>query len=155
MLVQDTLDAYGKLGVQIIRQTIPNATGKTSKSIEYEVYPNRLVIYARAFFAGLETGRGPRKSAEYGGFNDSLLDWMKARGIGADLNEKKKKQLARFLSYKINQEGDKTFRSGGRTVYSSVVEKFINELSNEIVNIKTKEYIDKFVNGLQSAVNSK
>jgi hypothetical protein len=80
---------------------------------------------------------------------------MKATGIGGDLDEKKQKQLARFLAYKINQRGDRTFRSGGKTVYSQVVDKFIKELSNEIIKIKTKEYTDRFVNDLQEAVNGK
>jgi hypothetical protein len=155
MNVQETLEAYGSAGVELIRQVVPKATGKTAQSIEYEVYPNRLIIYARAFFTTLETGRGPRKSDEYGGFDKSLLEWMKAKGIGSDLNEKKQKQLARFLSYKINQRGDKTFRAGGKTVYSQVVEKFLKELTNEVIKIKTKEYTDKFVNELQVAVNGK
>lgn len=153
--VNETLEAYGQAGVELIRQVVPKATGNTAQSIEYEVYPNRLVIYARAFFTALETGRGPRKSDEYGGFDKSLLEWMKARGIGGDLNEKKQKQLARFLAYKINQKGDRTFRAGGKTVYSQVVDKFIKELSNEIIKIKTKEYTDRFVNDLQEAVNGK
>jgi hypothetical protein len=151
--VNELLDAYGRAGVELIRQVVPKATGKTAQSIEYEVYPNRLVIYARAFFTALETGRGPRKSDEYQGFDKSLLEWMKAKGIGGELNEKKQKQLARFLSYKINQRGDRTFRSGGKTVYSQVVDKFIQELSDEVIKMMTKEYTDKYVNDLQAAVN--
>jgi hypothetical protein len=151
-MIQETLEAYGKLGVQLLQGVVPKATGKTAESIRYEVYPNQLVIYARAFFQALETGRGPRRSSEYGGFDNSLLEWMKAKGVGADLNEKKRKQLARFLAYKINKDGDKTFKRGGKDVYSQVVAKFIEELTNEIIKIKTKEYTDKVVAQIKEAV---
>lgn len=151
-MIQETLEAYGKAGVELLQGVIPKATGKTAASLRYEVYPNRLVIYARAFFQALETGRGPRKSSEYGGFDESLLEWMKAKGVGADLNEKKRKQLARFLAYKINKDGDKTFRTGGKDVYSQVVARFIEELKNEVIKIKTKEYTDKVVKQIKEAV---
>lgn len=141
------------MGVSLLQGLVPRATGKTAASIRYEVYPNRLVIFARAFFAALETGRGPRVGTEYQNFDDNLLEWMKAKGIGADLSEKKRKQLARFLSYKINKDGDKTFRRGGRSVYSQAVDKFLKELSNEIIKFKTKEYTDKMVKALKESVN--
>jgi hypothetical protein len=143
--VQNILNAYGQLGVEGLRQRVPKATGKTAASIQYEVDFNRLRIFARDFFLTLETGRGPRKSSAYQGFDENLLEWMKARGIGADLSEKKRKQLARFFSFKINKEGDATFKSGGKDVYSDFMDKFVEELSNEIVKVRTKEYADRFV----------
>ena len=151
--VQETLTAYGALGVELLQNAVPKATGKTAQSIRYVVYPNRLVILARAFFETLETGRGPRKDSTYSGFDKSLLDWMAARGIGSELDEKKKKQLARFLSYKINKEGDKTFRQGGKTVYSQILAKFVDELKKEIIAIKNKEYSDFMVKEFKIAVH--
>ena len=61
-----------------------------------------------------------------------MLEYMKARGIGADLSEKKRNQLARFLAYKINKEGDSVFKQGGRIVYSETLTKFIAELKRAI-----------------------
>ena len=152
-MIQETLEAYGRAGVQLLRGVVPRATGKTAQSIRYEVLPNRLLIYARAFFEALETGRGPRKSSEYGGFDESLYEWMKAKGVGAELNEKKRKQLARFLAYKINKDGDKTFKQGGKSVYSQVMAQFIEELQKEVFKVLSKEYTDKMFKMTKEAVH--
>ena len=149
----ELLDKYGKIAVALLQSLVPKATGKTANSIRYEVYPERLVVFGRAYFQTLETGRGPRKDSSYGGFDKSLLEWMAARGIGAGLTDKKKQQLARFLSYKINKEGDKTFKAGGKDVYSVAVAKFIEELKKEVIKMKTKEYTAKMVAQLKTSVN--
>lgn len=151
--VQATLDSYGKVGVSLLQSLVPKATGKTAASIRYEVYPNRLVIFAREFFAALETGRGPRKNTEKTDFEARMLEWMAARGVGSDLNEKKRKQLARSLTYMLNKEGDRTFKRGGKDVYSQAVAKFIDELKKEIVKIKTRQYTDSVVRLLKGSVN--
>lgn len=152
MSVDETLDAYGKVAVSLLHSLVPKATGKTADSIRYEVYPGRLVVFARAYFQALETGRGPRKNSSYEGFDKSLEEWMRARGVGSGLNPKKFKQLARFLSYKINRDGDITFKKGGKDVYSAAIAKFIKELTNEVIKIKTKEYTDKVVKDIKMAV---
>lgn len=146
--VQNILTAYGQAGVKMLQNLVPKATGKTARSIEYIVVPNRLRIVGREFFETLETGRGPRKSSKEGGFKDNLLEWMKARGIGSDLSEKKRKQLARFFAWKINKEGDTTFKAGGRSIYSMQVDAFVEELSNVIADRKHKEYTDELVKQL-------
>lgn len=120
-----------------------SATGKTVNSIRFESTEIRLKIYGRQAFSAIETGRGPRTSGDYQGFDESMLEYMKARGIGSDLSEKKRKQLARFLSYKINKEGDQLFKSGGREVYSDKLDAFIVELekacAKEIIKNQVQE----------------
>lgn len=145
---QAILTQYGQAGVAMLQRLVPKATGKTANSIEYIVIPNRLRIVGREFFKTLETGRGPRKSSKEGGFKDHILEWMNARGIGADLNEKKRKQLARFFAWKINKEGDATFKAGGRSIYSQQVDAFVDELSKAIANQKHKEYTDELMKQL-------
>lgn len=130
-MLTETLDKEGQIGVEMIKQAISSksATGKTVESVRYESDDKRLQIFARAFVETMETGRGPRKSSTDGGFKDEMLDYMKARGIGADLDAKKREQLAKFLVLKINREGDRLYKAGGgRDVYSGALAKFIDHL---------------------------
>lgn len=143
MAAQEILDAYGKIGVEVLRQQVStiSATGKTANSIRYEVTEDRLQIFGRKFFETIETGRGPRKSSEYGGFNDSMYEYMVAKGIGADLPEKKRRQLAKFLAYRINRDGDKTYQHGGRQVYSEALAKLVEELKKALIADFKKSFI--------------
>lgn len=152
--IRNTLNNYGILGVELLKASVRpfSATGKTERSLSYEVKTDgetdSLKIFAREFFSTLETGRGPRKSSSPGGFEDSMMEYMQARGIGADLSDKKRKQLARFLTWKINKEGDKTYKQGGRQVYSNDLEKFINALHEAL----RKDFVLLFRNNLKSAL---
>lgn len=153
-MVKDVLTKYGIIGVQALKQDVQkvSATGETEDSIRFEVSQEgtvtTLFILARAFFSTLETGRGPRKSSEQGNFLDGMWEYMQARGIGADLPEKKRRQLARFLTLKINREGDKTFKQGGRIVYSPTLTKFINELRAAV----KKDLFGMYVKDVMSVV---
>jgi len=144
MPLEQILTQFGLLGTEALRKDVQkvSATGQTADSIRFEIqrkdngnYIFRLL--GRQYFSTLETGRGPRKSSEYGEFDLNLLEYMKARGIGQDLSEKKQKQLAKFLAYKINKEGDQTFKKGGRIVYSDTLTKFKEELTRAI----TKDFV--------------
>ena len=114
--IRNILNNYGILGVQMLKADVQrvSATGKTANSISYEVKSDNdsdtLTIFAREFFSALETGRGPRKSTQKGQFLEGMLEYMQARGIGSDLTDKKRRQLARFLTLRINKEGDKIYR---------------------------------------------
>lgn len=137
--LEATLAKYGLMGVMALKKDVEkvSASGKTAESIrfEIEVFDNgniRFKILGRKYFSTLETGRGPRRSSNYGEFDLHMLEYMKARGIGADLSEKKRNQLARFLTWKINKEGDSVFKQGGRIVYSETLTKFIAELKRAI-----------------------
>lgn len=146
------LTEFGKLGVLALRTDVQavSATGKTADSIRFEISVESdgtitLRFLARAFFKAIETGRGPRKSSEYQEFDLNLLEYMKARGIGADLPEKKRKQLAKFLAWKINTEGDSVFKKGGRIVYSPTLSKLAEEIKRAIVSDFTKFIISEIV----------
>lgn len=133
------LDRYGKIGVEALKQDVQpySATNKTVESIRYELSGDatydRIQYLARAFFSTLESGRGPRRSSEQGEFLEGMLEYMRARGIGAELDEKKRKQLARFLTLKINREGDETFKRGGRIVYSPTLTKLADEIKTAVL----------------------
>ena len=142
-MLADTLKEYGTKGEEVLRTSIAHlrATGSTEESIRSEVTPTSLSLFGRGFFSTLETGRGPRKSSQPGDFQDNMLAYMRARGIGSGLSDKKKKQLARFLTWKINKEGDKTHKAGGRQVYSQALNKFVDELKEAVKKDLREEYI--------------
>lgn len=136
-----TLTDFGKLGVMALRHDVEkvSATHKTRDSIRFEISIESngditMRILARKFFKALETGRGPRRSSTYQEFDLNLLEYMNARGIGADLPDKKRKQLAKFIAWKINKEGDSVFKKGGRKVYSDTLIKLAREIKSAIVS---------------------
>lgn len=144
-----TLKIFGMQGVAALRHDVErvSATGKTADSIRFEIEIDNggktitLRFLARQFFKALETGRGPRKNSTYQEYDLSMYEYMQARGIGADLPEKKRRQLAKFLTYKINKEGDSVFKSGGRVVYSPTLTKLVSEIKSAIVSDFTKFYL--------------
>jgi hypothetical protein len=156
-IIRKTLDRYGNLGTQALKQDVSkvSATGKTAESIRHEVtYDNpywKLTFYGREFFKALETGRAPRKGNEYEGFDVSMYEYMQARGIGSDLPEKKRKQLAKFLAYRINKEGDKTYKQGGRIVYSNTLTKLVNELIEALKRDVINKYIEENIKLVKAA----
>lgn len=156
-LIRKTLDRYGNLGVEGLKKDVSkvSATGKTAESVRYEIdYKDniwRLVYYGRQFFKALETGRGPRESDQDQDFKSQMLEYMKARGIGADLPEKKREALARFLVFKINKEGDKTYKAGGRIVYSETLSKLVDELINALRKDVVNKYIEENIKQVKAA----
>jgi hypothetical protein len=151
------LKDYGAAGVQLLKNDLSriSATGETKESIDYKVTStdasDKLVIFAREFFSSIETGRGPRKSSQDHGFKDKMLEYMKAKGIGSNLTEKKREQLAKFLVWKINKEGDKTFKQGGRVVYTPTLNKLVEELRREL----SKDFQKFAIKELRNILNKK
>lgn len=151
-MLNEVLKKQSEIGADLVKQAVSkhSATNKTANSVEGKSDDSSLQILARPFIEALETGRGPRKSSEDGGFKDSMLEYMKAKGIGADLSEKKREQLARFLVLRINKQGDKLYRSGGgRDVYTKVLEKFIASLTGVVANDRIIEHQNKVFESLK------
>ena len=162
----DLFETWGKKGVAIFRAALLpfSATGKTVASIKYKATGTGLIITGRGFLETLETGRGPRKSSSYGGFDLSLDEWAQARGFAS----KKTKSgvvyyningvwfSAKSLAWKINTKGDKQFRSGSqRDVYKSVKDQFIEDLKDSVFKEEKKKFKDKVINMMRNEpVNS-
>lgn len=150
---EQILTDYGKMGVILLREDVSkvSATGETEASIRFEVgtvgFKTTLRLIGRKFFSALETGRGPRKSSEYQEYDLRMYDYLVAKGIGSDLSEKKRRQLARFLTYKINKEGDSVFKSGGRVVYSPTLTKLIAELKTALTRDFIKTSVKAAIHG--------
>lgn len=151
-MLSDILKEEVKKGVDIVKQQVAkySATNKTVNSIEGTSDDKSLQIFGRAFIEAMETGRGPRKSSDDGGFKDSMLEYVKARGMGLGLSEKQQENLAKFLVLKINREGDQLYRlGGGRDVYTKAVEKFAEELEKTVTDYMFKEASEKVFESLK------
>jgi len=151
------LNNYGRIGVELLKFAVEKvtATGKTSKSIHFETDSNnetdRLTFFAREFFGTLESGRGPRKSSGYGKFDKSLLEYLEARGLVSGLTQKQKESKAKSLAWYINKHGDKTYRDGGREVYSKQLDKLVEEMTKVI----TKDTKDLYIKEIRNAFSTK
>lgn len=151
----DTFNRYGRVGVEALKQDIEKvyATHKTRDSIRYDAFTEEhittLRYIGRAFFSAIETGRGPRVSSQDSGFKEYMLEYMKVKGIGEDLTEKARKNLAKFLVLKINKEGDKTYKMGGRIVYSPTIAKLVVELKKSSRDEVRQAYSKIIVNGFK------
>jgi hypothetical protein len=144
MTVLEILEAYGKIGVQRIKQALEQvrATGKTINSVKYETSENngvaRLVIKARPYTSAIETGVKPVSAGSKPGIPPEMIanltEYAQARGM------EKPESAAWGIAKKIKQVGDKTYRMGGRTIYSDDVINLVNEIKKEA----KKEYSIRF-----------
>lgn len=114
------------------------ASGRTIASLR--VVPTdggaALVTTGRMPFGTLETGRrGGRIPA---GFTAIILDWMRSKGIQAQVSgnrsqESADRSLAYLISRKIAREGTSLFRRGGRnTIYSQEIPKTVAAVERRI-----------------------
>ncbi len=140
------LDQYGKLGVDQIKKDLApySKSGKTVDSVHYEAWSkgtvDRLVIMARAYISTMETGRGPRTSSEYGGFDKGLESYLNDLNLQTKTSKGGIKYYklgeywfsAKSLAWKINKEGDKTYRAGGRTIYTPTVDALVDAIKKSI-----------------------
>lgn len=164
MAIEDTLNEYGKLGVESLKGDVRplSATSKTERSIHHTVevkYPiYRLRILARQFFSAIETGRGPRKSSSYGGFDKGLEEYLKARGVASKVSKSGTRYYklgeswvsAKSLAHKINKEGDETYRKGGRVVYSPTIAKLVAEIKAAVKKDFIHAAITRIKNGFSA-----
>jgi hypothetical protein len=149
---KEILTAIGSIGVHALKDDVDRvtATGKTAASIRFEVEEkdgvSRLRIFARKFFRALETGRGPRRSNTESGFTDGMLEYVRAR---MGLSGKEAERMANFLRWRINKEGDETFKRGGRVVYSPTLE----QIKDEAKQVAKKEFKSFFFSEIKQAFN--
>lgn len=139
---------YGKIGKELLKASISQlrTTGGTEKSIGFSVTSEKksakLVIYGRKFFQTLEAGRPPRKSSTYGEFDKSLEKYLEAKSLQKKTTKSGKVyyrlgnswMTPKSLAYLINKKGDKTFRAGGRELYSDKMTELSREIKKEVVD---------------------
>ena len=123
------------------------ASGKTAASLRVEVAEEEGVLYGRAPFGTLETGRKPGKAPH--GFQDIIRKWMADKGIEAEPipyktdrphkytpQERGNMSLAYLIARKIKREGTSLFRRGGRDdIYSNVIPGATERIKSRIVEL--------------------
>ena len=109
------------------------ASGKTAASIHAVVNESEGTLYGRAAFDELEKGRKPGPAPK--DFYKVILQWMRDKGIkGTPIpyttdrphkytpQERGDRTLAYFIAKKIQKDGTRLFRAGGRTdIYSNAI----------------------------------
>lgn len=148
-----TLTDYGKLGVMALRTDVEkvSATGKTTNSIRFEISIEAngsitLTFLGRAFFKAIETGRGPRENSQYQQFDMNLYEYMQVRGLfKPNSTEKQKQAQSKSLAWYINKHGDKTYREGGRIVYSETLTKLVSDLRRALISNFQKFYLRELI----------
>jgi len=130
--ITQILQVYASIGEQVLRDALDkvSATHKTINSIRSEVTStateDRLQFIGRKYIEALETGRKPTSKGPSPEMIELLTEYAQARGMDNP------KSAAWAIAKTINRDGDKTFRIGGRDVYSSELNKFVEELKGEI-----------------------
>ncbi len=124
------LNGYGNNIVESIRRNLAstgtNATGKTSRSLRYEVQDKGdkiiLSIFGKPYLAVVETGRKatPQFTKPSIEFVASIKEWVKARGINEG--------AAYAIAKSIHQKGTKLHSIGGRKdIISNVINPALTE----------------------------
>lgn len=139
------LSQTGQGAVTQIQANTPKATGKTARSVRYEVKEEgpKLIfrILARPYFKALETGIKPypKYTSASKSLVDSIKEWLSAKGSDQG--------AAYTIAVSIHQKGTKLWQAGGnKNVFSNVItESFIDKLSIDLLTQFAREYLDSVI----------
>lgn len=129
-ILQDNTDIFFTAIRANMAATGTDATGKTSKSLRYEIHEGSgriiLEVFGRPYFATVETGRKPtpdkKPSRE---MIENISDWVNARGKDQD--------SIWAIATKINKEGSLLWQKGGRTdIFTSEKQPFVDSIFQEV-----------------------
>lgn len=125
------------------------ASGQTQQSMRVDITDLTGTLYGRAYFATVETGRGPGKMPPV----QTIKDWIEAKGLHVEPMEYKRQpserwqpkytpeerainRLAWGIAYRIGREGSRLYRDGGRDdIYSRPVEETVETLRLDLADI--------------------
>lgn len=102
-----------------------NATGETIRTMEVVMDgPLHGTLYGRKYFDNLEHGTAPNGRVDVSrSFHDAIANWITAKGL--TLNPW-------AVALKIQQEGTRTWRKGGRKdIYTDAVKKAVEKIESE------------------------
>ena len=153
------LSQQGSSIVEQIRQNLAstgtNATGKTSRSLRFEVttddHTTTLRVIGKAFFNVVETGRKatPEYTKPSRQFVAAIVEWLKAKTtFRVDVERGPSLQgLAYGIAKSIHAKGTKLHQSGGRQdIVSNVInETLVESISKEVLSQFTNEYLKNVV----------
>lgn len=131
-----------------LAERIPDATGKTSESLEVVVSESQGSLLGAPHVGALEYGRGPRKNIEDQGMQDAIKEWLQIRGLPASDSN------ARSLTWYINKHGtvaNRIFKATGKSteiisgiINESVVEKLRNEIGDKYLIDVHSDVLEQF-----------
>lgn len=148
--ITQVLEVYGSIGEQLLKDAIDqvSATHRTVQSIRYEVTStdttDRLTFIGRKYIEGLETGIKPTTKGPSSEMIELLTEYAQARGM------ENPKSAAWAMAKTIQKKGDRTFRIGGRDVYSSELNKFVEELKEEVKKTFKGNYLSEIRQAFKS-----
>lgn len=143
--ILNILSQYGTSTTEQIRAVVPKKTGKTARSVRFEVKDNgataTLKIVGRPFFMTVQTGRRPtpqftKPSKE---FVDNIKEWLAASGGDQG--------AAYAIAKSIHQKGTKLWQQGGNQIISNIVnQSLFDKISKDILQSFAKYYLVSTVN---------
>lgn len=148
--IQQVLEVYGSIGEQLLKDAIDqvSATHRTVQSIRHEVTStdtyDRLTFIGRKYIEALETGVSPTSKGPSSEMIELLTEYAQARGM------ENPKSAAWAMAKTIQKKGDRTFRIGGRDVYSSELNKFVEELKEEVKKTFRGNYLSEIKQAFKS-----
>lgn len=116
-----------------------NATNETSHSLKIEIKQEgsktKLTLLGRPFFMTVQTGRRPTPNKKPSRqMINRITAWVEARDIDLD--------AVWGIATKINNEGTKLWREGGRTdIVDPAVDDFVKSASEHILKDKGTELV--------------
>lgn len=143
--LSDILKIQADKGVQVFRDALRKvrASGRTDESVRAEVSDKGFKFVSREFTDLLESGRRPTKKGPSPEMIERLTEYAQIRGMD------KPESAAWGIAKKINKEGDRTFKKGGRDVYTKELNKFVQSTINEIALFQVREAREKIKDSLK------
>lgn len=145
------------------------ASGRTMQSIRKNITDEGGVVFARAYFGVLETGRKPGSVPK--NFRSVILQWMRDKGINAEPipyirkpsskwqpkyspQERGDLSLAGAIAYRIRKEGTRLYRNGGRDdIYSNEIQKTVGSILDRIITVFKKDVESININSINEDSN--
>lgn len=119
-----------------LASTGTNASGRTSASLKITIDGNTATLWGRPAFGTVETGRRGGRVPK--GFRHIIYQWMQDKGVHATITGNRSQQsadmsMAYLIARKIQREGSKLYRQGGRSdIYSNVLPTTIERIEETL-----------------------
>lgn len=168
-IVGEEFDSFIKKVVENHLRAGQKASGRTMQSIKKSITDEGGVVFARAYFGVLETGRKPGPVPK--DFRSVIRQWMRDKGISADPmpyirkpsrkwqpkyspQERGDLSLAGAIAYRIRKEGTRLYRSGGRAdIYSNEIPKTVENILDRIMAVFAKDVESININSINDENN--
>lgn len=154
-LIQFSSTIQGEIISRMIASN-QRVTGKTISSIEDEIRPTGVTIYAAPYIMVLDTGRGPTRQGNDGGpkLIDIIEQWIRDRGLiptptrkDGQIMDYNYRGMAFAISRRIHEFGSKLFNPGPPTgnilgvITDDRIDAFIGTFSKKFMDFVNSEII--------------